>query len=351
VQGGLVSTGFQTLNWLTVFLEELAPSQGAMPRLVVVTDQSRGEVVLALPLLVSRRRHLKVARIADLGVAEYGAPILGRAELRKERSMRRVWRAIRRALKDIDLIRLERMPGSIGGRANPLVGRAGTTPSRFYGRSIHVPHTVGEYLDGLDKERRKEIERRYRVWEKEGGSRFYCAETPEQIARVFSVLEDLELERHHALGRKYQFNKPAYRTFYERLAIDGSEAGLVKVFALEARGEIVATLIGICHGTTFTVLRRSDLGSVCKHFSPGRLILFEVMSYLRPRGIRRFDLGCSDDAFRGSFAADDVPLYDLVVARHLGAVPAALYHWARGRMRKTWPLRAVFYGSNRAPVR
>ena len=339
VQGGLVSTGFQTLNWLTLLFEELAAPQHALPRLVVVTDRSSGEVAMILPLLITRRRHLKVARFADLGVAEYGGPILGRAALKKPRSIRRVWRAIRRALKDVDLIRLERMPAEIGGRINPLIGRSGLTPSRYAGRLIAVPETVEAYIESLEKDQRKEIERRYRAWEKEGGTKFYRAEKPDAIARVFSVLEDQELERHEALRLRYKYDAPAYRAFYERLAIDGSEAGLAKVFALEAKGEIVATLIGIAHGATFTVLRRSDLGKVCMHFSPGCLIMFEAMKYLRARGIRRFDLGAGEDPFKASFAGEDVQLHDLIVARDLAALPSAAYHWTRGRLRTIGPLR------------
>src|SRR6185312_4645511 len=60
VQGGLVSTGFQTLNWLTVLYEELAPAEHAMPRLVVVTERNTGEVALILPLVIRKERLLKV---------------------------------------------------------------------------------------------------------------------------------------------------------------------------------------------------------------------------------------------------------------------------------------------------
>jgi hypothetical protein len=37
-----------------------------------------------------------------------------------------------------------------------------------------------------------------------------------------------------------------------------------------------------------------------------------------------------------------VPLYDLIVARGLSAVPAAIYHRLKGRLRRNEHLRAVF---------
>ena len=133
VQGGLISSGFQSLNWLTVLYEELAPSQRAMPRLVVVSERNSGEVALILPLLIKKKRTLRVARFADLGVSDYGGPILGPALLTKRRSIRRAWRSVRHALRDVDMIRLEKMPETIGDRPNPLLTRAGLTPSRLSG--------------------------------------------------------------------------------------------------------------------------------------------------------------------------------------------------------------------------
>ena len=64
---------------------------------------------------------------------------------------------------------------------------------------------------------RKEVERCHRLWEKGGAPRFYRATTPEEIARVYSVLEEKQSARHAALGSKYVLDEPAYRAFYELL--------------------------------------------------------------------------------------------------------------------------------------
>jgi CelD/BcsL family acetyltransferase involved in cellulose biosynthesis len=342
VQGGLISTGFQTLNWLTVLYEELAPAQHAMPRLVVVTERNTGEIALVLPLLVRKKRTLRVARFADLGVSDYGGPILGPALIKKSRSSRRVWRAIRHAMRDVDLIKLERMPAEIGGRANPLMTRFGITPARHSGNLLIVPDTVEAYLRGRGKKYRKEVERCGRVWEKEGVQRFYRATTPEGIARVYSMLEEQQSDRHAQLGSKYILDEPAYRAFYERLAMDGSEADLAALFALESKGEIVATLFGIVHDGAFTLLRISTAGEASGHFSPGRLIIVEAMKYFVARGVRHFDMGIGDHPFKRGFGTEEVPLYDLIVARDLAAQPRAVFHRLKGRLRKNKHVRAVF---------
>lgn len=342
VQGALVSTGFQTLDWLTVLYEDLAPSRHAMPRVVVVTERNSLDVALILPLLIEKERKLTVARFADLGVSDYGGPILGPALLKKRRSIRRAWRSVLRAMPDVDLIRLERMPAKIGGRRNPLLTRLGVTPARHSGNVLVIPDMVETFLHARGKKYRKEVERCYRLWGREGAPRFYRAATLEEIARVCSVLEEQQAARHRALGSGYVLDEPGYRAFYERLAIDGSDAGLASLFALEANGKIIATLFGILHDGTFTLLRIATAREAWGHLSPGRLIIVEAMKYFVAQGIRRFDFGLGDDPFKRGFGVEEVPLHDLVVARDLAVVPRAIYHWLRGRSRKNAHVRSAF---------
>ena len=161
-------------------------------------------------------------------------------------------------MRDVDLICLERMPAKIGGRPNSLITRGGVTPARHSGNLSSFRRTVEEYLGGLGKKYCKEVERCQRRWEKEDAPRFYRATSPEVIARVYSLHEEQVAARHAARGGKNILDEPAYRTFYERLAMDGSEAGLAALFGLEANGEIIATLFGIVHDGDIHALAHLD---------------------------------------------------------------------------------------------
>lgn len=340
VQGGLTSTGFQSLNWLTVLYEELAPAQRAMARVVVVTERNSGDVAMILPLLVKKKRMLRVARFADLGVSSYGGPILGPALLTKRRSMRRAWRAVRHAMRDIDLIRLEKMPVEIGGRPNPLLSRAGIAPSRFPGQVLHIVGTVNEFIENRGEVFVADFVRSLKLLAREGTSRFSRATDPEDIARAYSVLEEQQAARNAGRGIKYVFSDPAYRQFYERIVMDGSEVELGHLFKLEVGGEVIATLFGILHDGRFTVLRVGDAGDTWNDVGPARLILIEAMRYFVDRGVRDFDFGVGSDALYASFGANEVALFDLIVARDLAAVPRATFHRVKGRARKNLALRA-----------
>jgi CelD/BcsL family acetyltransferase involved in cellulose biosynthesis len=343
VQGALVSTGFQTLDWLTVLYEDLAPSRHAVPRVVVVSERNSGKVVLILPLLIEKERKLTVARFADLGVSNYCGPILGPTLVEKRRSIRRVWRSVLHAMPDVDLIRLERMPAEIGRHPNPLMTRLGVTPALHSGNVLVIPETVEAFLRARGKKYHKEVERCHRLWQKEDAPRFYRAAMPEEIARVCSILEEQQAARYGRFGKGHILDEPGYRAFYERLAVDGSDAGLASLFALEAGNEIIATLLGIVHDGTFTLLHAATAREAWGYLSPGRLIIIEAMKHFVAQGVRRFDFGLGDDPFKRGFGVEEVPLYDLIVARDLSVVPRAVYYRLKGRLRKSAHARSVFH--------
>jgi len=340
VQGGLVSSGFQSLNWLTVLYEELAPAQKAMPCIVIVTERNSGDVAIILPLLIKKKKRLRVAKFADLGFAGCGGPILGPAALVKPRSIRRAWRAIRYALRDIDLIRLERMPAIVGRRVNPLMTRSGVVPARYSSNILTLDGSFEAYMTERGREYARNVDRCRRLLSKEGAVKFYRAVDVDDVARVFSQLEEQQAARYGARNGKYSLDDPDKRGFYERLAMDGTEADFGYLFALEVDGEIVASLFGILHEETFAMLRISTGGEVWKSVSPGRLIILDAIHYFAERGVRRFDLGLRDEGFKRSFGAIEIPLYDLIVARELPALPRAAFHRAKGRLRGNAHFRA-----------
>ncbi|HET6390498.1 GNAT family N-acetyltransferase [Hyphomicrobium sp.] len=336
VEPGLAANGFQTLDWLTVLYEELAPARKAMPRLVVVTERASGEVALVLPLLVKKEGILRVASFADLGVSLYGGPILGPARITDQGATRNLWRSVRRAMHDIDLIRFERMPAEIAGRPNPLRARAGVLPAKTSASALTVPDRVETYLRGIGTKYRKEVERCHRRWQEESAPRFYRAETADEIAHVYLAFEEQHAQRQASLHEANSLDEPGYRAFYERLAIDGSNAGLSALFALEANGEIIATLFGIVHEGTFTRLLSSTAGKEWAHLSPGRLVMIEAMNYFVGEGVRRFDMGPGKHPLARGFGVKPVPLYDLVVPMDAIAVPRALFHGVRARLGAKW---------------
>ncbi len=324
LDGAGQATAFQSAPWLDAIGRSLARDGGGHMFAIDVIDRTSGELAALLPLVVSRDGRMRVARFADIGVCDYRGPILGSAAPHTRDGQKSLWRTTLRALDGrADLVRFEAMQRTIGERANPLATLPGIRPARLTGMWVHVDTTVEEFLRGRGKKYRKEAERCFRLLEKEGEPAFQRSETPDAIGRAYAALEAQQSQRHGEAGNElYVLDKPTYSEFYRDLLLAERDSGFAQIFTLESDGRIVAALMGVVYGGTFTALRISNGGPVWRHLSPGRLVVIETMRHMVARGIRTFDLGAGDYPFKRGFGAAEIPLYDLVAPVSVRGWPA-----------------------------
>ncbi len=332
---------FQSPAWLSAVYKGLAPARGAEPLGLVVRDGASRALLAVCALVIERRGRLAVARFADLGVSDYNAPLLASDAAIGPGEAQALWGAIRAALSGIDLVCLERMPSSIAGRANPLALLPSATASRFSSNVLVVPGTVEDMLRSRGKKYRKEVERCYRLLEKEGPYAFTRAETPAEIAEAYRALATQQSTRHETQGSRYVLDDPAYDAFYAALLARETTSGFANLFTLRSGAEVVAALFGTVHDGTFTLLRISNGGEAWKHLSPGRLVVVEAMRHFTARGVKRFDMGIGDYAFKRGFGIEPAPLYDLEAALSVRAMPSIALVRVKHAVRSSPRLKAV----------
>ncbi len=340
-QPGTSATAFQTAAWLAPLYGVLAPGLGARPLGISVYEARSGELALILPLVVVREGRLKIARFPDLGVSDYCAPVLGPAAPSDAARAAALWPAILSALDGIDLVDLTLMPPEIGGRPNPLALLPLAQRGRHSRHAMEVPGTVEDFVRSRGRKFRKEVERSFRVLEREGPVEFRRAETRDEIGRAFAALEAQQSTRRRETGGDYALDRPEYSRFYAELLEEGTGRGFAHLFTLSCRGEIVATLAGVAHDGAFTQLRIANAGERWRHASPGRLIIVEAMRYFVARGTRTFDMGIGNYLFKERFGADETPLYDLVAPLTWMGLPRAVVARAKARLRHSPRLKAL----------
>lgn len=317
---------FQNPAWIKPLMATIGKARNASALAVVVRDAKTDQLALVLPLALTREQGCTTASYPDFGVSDYGAPVLGLAAPSTLAEANAVWRSVRRALTGVDLIRLQSMPACIGGRPNPLAVCDASQASRHHAHSVHVDGTVEDFLRSRGKKFRKEVERCFRLLHAEGPVQFERATNAASIDAAYLELEQQQSDRRKAAGSGYVLDDPAYSAFYRQVIESGTPKETAHLFKLSAGGTTVATLFGVTEGTTFTLLRIANGGERWRSLSPGRLVVVEAMRYFVARGIRTFDMGIGDYAFKRGFGADPQPLSDLVAARTWRAfVPVAVY--------------------------
>lgn len=318
--GGL-ATGFQTEAWYAPFFSGVAPHAGAEPNLVRVTSAQTGALVMALPLVVRRHAGLVIAEFADLGLSDYCVPLLGPAAPVGAAACRTLVDLACATLDDVDLLRLEKMPGDVDHVVNALAMHPAVSQSRFAGNRLVIATTVAEFVASRGKKYRKEAERSQRRLADMGKVSFARAATMEEIDRSYRLLESWQSARHLEAGHDYWLDRPEVSQFYRDVLIAGLENGQAGLFTLHVDGAPVAVLLGVTHRTTFTLLRIADAGEAWRHCSPGRLVVLETMRYLVEHGVRTFDMGIGDYPFKRWIGCTPYNLYDLELALRWKARP------------------------------
>lgn len=337
---GAVATPFQSAAWIAALDAALAPARAASIELLWVTDAASHELIVALPIAVRRVGGLRVVETADLGVADYQAPLIGPASASvtsDAQACTALLVAITRALGDADLLRFEKMPHAIAGRVNPLVMLAGVRASRFVANRLQVPDTVEAFIASRGKKYRKEAERCFRRIADEGEVRFERASSPDEIRAAYAQLEAWQSMRHNEAGHVYALDDPALSRFYRDLALADADGAspFASIFTLSVGDRFVAILYGVEHAGAFTLLRIADAGADWKHVSPGRLVVIETMRHMVARGVRSFDMGIGDYPFKRWIGCTAEPLADVERALTWRALPRVAATAARRRLRES----------------
>jgi CelD/BcsL family acetyltransferase involved in cellulose biosynthesis len=320
----LALSGFQASSWQVGILTHLAPAVASKVMVLSVQDPMTGACKALLPLDVRRDRGVAVAWMSDFGVCDYNAPLGG-----TEFSADDLLATLNSARLGIDLIRFERL---LVSPANPLSAHPKARPSRMQGNSLTIIDGVDAYIRSRGKKYRKEIERCTRVLESHGAWSFARAETADDIAIAFAALERQQAARHEDSAECYALAAPQFAAFYRAALLD--PAGIARIFTLTVNGEIIAVLLGIVHGATFTLLRIANGGDAWRHVSPGRLIVVEAMRYWCEHGVKTFDMGIGDYAFKRGFGAEPIALVDLVLPLTARGVPYATALRAKAALRR-----------------
>jgi len=327
---------FQAGPWLSAVYGDLAPGHQAWPVAVEVRTAS-GELALLLPLLATHEKGLDVLRVPSLWVSDYGGPLLGPAAPANDAGAAALWRAMKSALAGYDLIIVENMPHSIGERPNPLALIAAARPAEHQRNALHIEGSVEDMLRARGKKYRKEAERCARLLAERGMPTFKRAESEEEIAHGYAILQEQQALRRRATGGGYVLDQPDYMRFYETVLRQGFANGQAHLFTLGAGAEVGACLLGVTHAGVFTLLRIATAGGNWSRISPGRLIVLEAMRYFLPRGVRTFDMGIGDYPFKQGFGIQPEPLATLEAPLSRKGWPRytlrRLRAWARGHER------------------
>ena len=322
---------FQCADFLQVWCDTVGKARGTRAFFVAVFDDS-GRPMLLLPLGIEKQRGIRVLRFLDGGLCDYNAPIVFKPTRTWEQdTIERLWRGLLGVLPRFDIAIFDKMPADICGTPNPLMGLE-IAPFTESGHFTNMTSSSEAYAPKQSLFKRKSRLQRRRM-AKLGEVLFTVAKTPEDRQRIVQAMMRQKSRRCLETGQADELDRPGYRQYYVAMTERFVWPGPLFVAALEVDGKILSTLWAfILHGR-FLALVSTFEGGEWKRFSPGRLLLEDVLEWSSSNGITVFDFGLGDESYKLVYS-------NQTLALHYANIPVTAVGKAyqAGRNTKAWRL-------------
>jgi CelD/BcsL family acetyltransferase involved in cellulose biosynthesis len=335
-------TVFQTFEWLAAYQLHVGERQGETPCVVVVRGADNA-IVLIVPLAVRQTGLARELTFLGSDLCDYNAPLVapGFVKTAGRQGFMTAWRvALARIqsnpLSHFDIVRLEKMPSTIGAQENPLIAYLSSTlnPSGSWATALCGTWDSFYAAKRSSATRSRDRSKRKRL-EDSGVVSFKTSDGVFDIVQALDVLMAQKAQAFSARGIRNIFQLPGYADFYRAIATDPRFNRIAHVSALDAGGEPVAVNLGLAFRNRYYYVLSSYTGGPLAKLGPGAIHLHELMRYAIARGMTDFDFTIGDERYKRDWCDGVQPLYDHVSTATLRGALAATGLRAMRRVKRT----------------
>lgn len=306
-------TPYQTSAWLNAWNEAVLARRGE-EFLALLVETEAGEAIAAIPVALSRKYGLCIARIPGDDHANFKFPLLSKTRLDSDIALD----VISRTLTDngIDLLVLDNMPLNWEGVENPLsrsLVQSGPTPGV-------KTSLAGDPLSRLNPQHRKKLRQKHRNLERIAPVEIVAAKSLEEINPVLDAFFEQKSARFKEMGIPNIFLEDGIEDFLRKSALprhDNTLPALI-LYALKCGSRVIAIYGGSAHGPRFSAAINSMALDDVRRYSPGDLLLCHVIEDCKSNGYKTFDMGLGAFSYKTTFCPDIELVYDGIIAASFG---------------------------------
>ncbi len=176
---------------------------------------------------------------------------------------------------------------------------------------VELPKTWEEYLGLLSRKDRHELRRKFRRLEGLEDWRWYSVSGEEQVTeRLADFLKLMRLSD----PEKSEFMTPQREQFFYDIARRTAQLGLIRLFFMEIKGELVAASLCFDYGTT-RLLYNSGYDPELGYYSVGLLLNALCLRDAIDQGQEYFDFLRGPEPYKYHLGGQNRILYQMVVKR------------------------------------
>ncbi len=305
------STPYQRFDFLSAWQRHVGTGERLLPGIIVARDAQR-QPLLLLPLAIGRESGVRVARFMggkhttfnmalwqrEFAVsatrADLDALVLGVSELSAGIDVLAFTRQPRRWCNLQNPMAL--LPNQLSANGCPLMTMApGAAPSERISNSF-----------------RRRLKGKQRKLEALPGYRYCVASTDAEIKRMCDAFFTIKPLRMAAQKLPNVFADAGVEGFLRAACLTPLTDGgrVIEIHGLECDAEVIAMFAGVADGHRFSMMFNTYTMSDNARYSPGLILMRDIIDHYAERGYTSLDLGIGSDDYKRLFCKSDEPIFD-----------------------------------------
>ncbi|MEK9278526.1 MULTISPECIES: GNAT family N-acetyltransferase [unclassified Bradyrhizobium] len=304
------ATAFQHPFWLDSLYRKLAPAAAAKRLVVVVRDRATKRLAMVLPLLRVRRGPIRTVEFADLRVSDYLAPVCTAETFSDLLQDENACLTIQRLVRPFDLLRIPKLPdGKLPIESLLATPRRTPIDTNAYSTLLVAPFDQWR-ASALNRSYQKELNKKWRQLEKKGEVGFSCCDGRASVVAAMEQMKKFRGPRFQAQGDGDLLQRPEYFDFYFDVTVR-SIGGFVRLYTMTLDGNVIATVLGLCHRDSFLIIMSAFDLARYKSQSLGALMFERVARDCIERGDKILDFTIGDEPYKRLFGAQPSPMWSV----------------------------------------
>ena len=317
------STPYQRFEFLGAWQRQVGQREGLSPFIVIAYDVERRPLLL-LPLALRHAHGVRTAccmggKHATFNMALWDREFAGNATAD---DLDALISGIR-AQSGADVLELAQQPLRWRDTANPMALLPNQPSANDCPLMTIVPEEPPTVR--ISNSFRRRLKGKERKLQALPGYRYCVAETDAEIKRMLDAFFRIKPLRMAEQKLPNVFAEPGVEDFIRAACMAPLAGGghAIDIHVLECDDEVISMFAGVADRHRFSMMFNTYTMSDNSRYSPGLILMRNIVDHYAERGYRALDLGIGSDEYKRLFCKDDEPIFDSFIPLSLRGQLAA----------------------------
>jgi CelD/BcsL family acetyltransferase involved in cellulose biosynthesis len=308
--GRQFSTPYQRFDFLGPWQQQVAKHGNVLPFIVIAYDAERRPLLL-LPLALNHTHGVRSAcfmggKHATFNMALWDSDFAAAATAA---DLDALISGIRQ-LSSADVLALTQQPLRWRDLPNPMALLASQASANDCPLLTMVPGAAPETL--ISNSFRRRLKGKERKLQMLPGYRFHVAASEADVKRLLDWFLSIKPLRMAEQKLPNVFAEPGVEDFIRSACMAKLAGGghVIDIHALECADEVIAIFAGVADGYRFSMMFNTYTMSGNSRYSPGLILMRNIIDHYAARGYRALDFGIGSDDYKRLFCKSDEPIFD-----------------------------------------